>query len=90
MCWLNSRTLIFAFSYYSTQYIFICLNIYTDTVEALTIGNVGDLTEDVFSADLFITLWWADQCLAYHGDVYFGTNTAVCGLKVNKKKKNSP
>lgn len=49
--------------------------------EALTVGNVSDFTEDVVPADLSIALWWADQCLADHGHVDFGTNTAVCGLK---------
>lgn len=48
--------------------------------EALTIGNIGDLTKDVVSADLFITLWWADQRLADHSDIDFGTNTPVCRL----------
>lgn len=53
----------------------------------LTIGNVGDLTKDVVSTDLFITLWWADKCLTDHGDIDFSTNTPVCGLKVKQKCK---
>lgn len=55
--------------------------------EALTIGNVGDLTKDVVSADLFITLWWADQRLADHSNIDFGTNAPVCGLEVKQKCK---
>lgn len=53
--------------------------------KALTIGNVGDLTKDVVSADLFITLWWADQRLADHSNIDFGTNAPVCGLEVKTK-----
>lgn len=51
----------------------------------LTIGNVGDLTKDVVSADLFVALWWAHQCLADHGDVDFSTNAAVSGLRAGGK-----
>lgn len=50
----------------------------------LTIGNVGDLTKDVVSADLFVPLWWANQCLADHGNIDFGTNTPVGGLKAEQ------
>lgn len=57
------------------------------TADALTIGDVRDLAEDVISAYLFITLWWTNQCLTDHGDIDFGTNTAVCGLE--KKMKTS-
>lgn len=61
--------------------------------DVLTIGNIGDLTKDVVSADLFVTLWWADQRLADHGDIDFGTDTPVCGLEVkqtNKVNSNNP
>lgn len=50
-------------------------------MEKRTIGDVGDFTEDVVSADLFISLWWADQGLADHGDVDFGTNTSAGRLR---------
>lgn len=63
----------------------------TEAGEALTIGNVGDLAKDVVSADLFITLWRAHQRLADHGNIDFGTNTPVCGLKVKQKQNvNNP
>lgn len=42
------------------------------------IGNVGNLTEDVVSADLFVALWWTNESLADHGNIDFGTNTPVC------------
>lgn len=47
-----------------------------------TIGDVSDFTQDVVSADLFIALWWADEGLADHGDVDFGTYTAAGRLLV--------
>lgn len=47
-----------------------------------TIGDISDFTQDVVSADLFITLWWADKGLADHGDVDFGTYTAAGRLFV--------
>lgn len=47
----------------------------------LTVGNVGDFTEDVVPAYLFVAFWWAHQCLADHGDVDFGTNAAVGWLE---------
>lgn len=52
---------------------------------APTIGNVGDLTKYVVPADLFIPFWWADQRLADHSDVDFGTDTSVCGLEVERQ-----
>lgn len=53
----------------------------------LTISNIGNLTKDVVSTDLFITLWWADKRLADHSDIDFGTNTPISGLKVKQKCK---
>lgn len=50
--------------------------------QALTIGNVGDLAQYVVSADLFVPFWWADQRLADHSHIDFGTDASVCGLKV--------
>lgn len=46
-----------------------------------TIGDVGDFTEDVVPADLFVSLWWADQGLTDHGDVDFGTDTPAGRLR---------
>lgn len=46
-----------------------------------TIGDVGDFTQNVVSADLFISLWWADECLADHGNVDFGTDTPAWRLQ---------
>lgn len=54
--------------------------------ETLTIGNVGNLTEDVVSADLFVALWWTNESLADHGNIDFGTNTPVCRLEVKHEK----
>lgn len=51
----------------------------------LTVGNICDLTQDVVSAYLFVALRWADQCLADHGNIDFGTNTLVCGLRRENK-----
>lgn len=53
----------------------------------LTVGNVGDLTEDVVPAYLFVAFWWAHQCLADHGDVDFGTNAAVGWLEGGQEEK---
>lgn len=55
---------------------------------ALTIGNVGDLAKYVVSADLFIPFWRADQRLADHSDIDFGTDASICGLKVQRKCEN--
>lgn len=49
----------------------------SSTMVTHTIGNVGDFTQDVVSADLFIALWWADQGLTDHADVDFGSDTLV-------------
>lgn len=49
-----------------------------------TIGNIGDSTQDVLSADLFISLWWADKGLADHCNVDFGTNTPAAWLWDNR------
>lgn len=48
--------------------------------ETHTICNIGDFTQDVVSADFFISLWWADEGLTDHGDVDFSTDTPVCRL----------
>lgn len=57
-------------------------------IEALTVGNVGDLTKYVVSADLFIPFWWADQRLADHSDIDFGTDAPVCGLEHQQRREN--
>lgn len=49
-----------------------------------TIGDVGDFTQDVVSADLLISLWWAYQGLTDHANVDFGTNTPVAWLWNNR------
>lgn len=53
--------------------------------EEHNIGNIGDFTQDVVSADLFIALWWANQGLTDHGNVDFGTNTPVGWLEDMEK-----
>lgn len=45
--------------------------------------SAGDFTQDVVSADLFISLWWADKGLADHGNVDFGTDTPAGWLRGN-------
>lgn len=51
----------------------------------LTVGHVGDLAQDVVSANLLIALWGAHQRLTDHGHVDFGTNTPVGGLQTKQK-----
>lgn len=46
-----------------------------------TVGDVGDFTQDVVSADLFVSLWWADEGLTDHGDVDFGTDAPAGRLR---------
>lgn len=55
----------------------------------LTVGNISDLTQDVVSAYLLVALRWADQCLADHGNIDFGTNAPVCGLKGKENDVNA-
>lgn len=52
-----------------------------------TIGDVGDFTQDVVSADLFISLWWADEGLADHGNVDFGADTPARWLRGRQSRE---